>query len=55
MYKSSLIQDLDKALNIKFDVICQIFDVILTRFSEFFYVVQHKSGDILQIQLKKYN
>lgn len=55
MFKSSIVEDLDRSLNIKFDVISNILEILLREYKEFFKVIQHKSGSILQIQLKLYN
>jgi len=44
MFKSSIIQDLDKSLNIKEQTICQIFDLLSQKHSKFFKVIEHKSG-----------
>lgn len=55
MFKSSIIQDLDNSLNIKEEIICKILSVLLEQHSEFFKVIPHKSGEILQIQTKIYN
>jgi hypothetical protein len=55
MFKSSIIQDLDKSLNIQEDIIYRIFDLLLDSYAKFFKVIEHKSGDIIQIQRKIYN
>lgn len=55
MFKSSIIQDLDKCLNIKQGLILTILDILLEKYSTFFKVIEHKSGDIIQIQRKFYN
>jgi hypothetical protein len=55
MFKSSIIQHLDKSLNIKQEILPQIFSVLLTKYPQFFRVIEHKNGEILQIQIKLYN
>lgn len=55
MFKSCIIQDLDKSLNIKEEIITKILEVLLEKYADFFKVIEHKNGQILQIQVKLYN
>lgn len=39
MFKSSIVEDLDRSLNIKFDVISNILEILLREYKEFFKVI----------------
>jgi hypothetical protein len=42
-------------LNFKEEVLCKILQILLEKQPRFFKVIEHKSGRIIQIQIKLYN
>ena len=55
LFKSTLVQDLDKSLALPSHVLVKIFDILLREYPRFFNIIQHASGDIIQVQKKFYN
>ena len=54
MFKSTLLQDLDKHLSFKKDFMIKALDTVLEKYPSFLHKVEHRSGLILQIQKKHY-
>lgn len=56
MFKSSLLNNLDKGLNIKKEIIGRGLDYLMEKYNDrFFKVIEHRDGKIVQIFRKNYN